>query len=786
MEVRMINHLQAKSKIYPKLVFCMTLLLLFIEAFSAFASEQPPFYRKKDTWFETMMASRDFLRGYRDGFLGSAGITLGPWYVIGPFTGKKPFFEKFAPEKKVNLKKTYAGQLNWIEKTDWEDGRVQPLPPAENSATYVYRTISAEQAFSHLLYLGSDDGIKVWLNGKLILQDDIYRGCAPNQETANLRLKAGENRLLMKITNGGGPTAFYFSLFEYGPEDIWQILEEDFKDARSLQEMSWERQDKIWDKEWTPGDYDELGQRYVQAYFRSCDERGVQPDKPPATFKDKNALMKMRGVYLDSRQKEFVILTPKPSPSPRINGARVFGVRPSVPFLYTLPATGERPMEFSAENLPNGLVLDSNTGRITGTIQAEGEYPVILKAKNAFGSAEQKFLIVAGEKVALTPPLGWNSWNCFAGAVDDKKIRAAAGAMAESGLINHGWTYINIDDCWMVKPDSDDPLLKGQPRDEKGMINSNKKFPDMKALSEYVHSQGLKLGIYTSPGPLTCAGFTASYQHEEKDAQRFADWGIDYLKYDWCSYDGIAKDRSLEELKKPYAIMRAALKKINRDIIYSLCQYGMGDVWKWGAEVGGNSWRTTGDITDTWESMSGIGFSQAGHEVYAGPGHWNDPDMLVVGYVGWGPKLHPTRLSANEQYTHITLWSLLAAPLLIGCDLTRLDDFTLGLLTNDEVLAVNQDPLGKQASRISKNGELEVWGRELEDGSKAVGLFNRGEKPSTVIVHWDELGISGNKAVRDLWRQKDLGIFEGSFSLTIPRHGAALVKISAASGSEHK
>ena len=226
-----------------------------------------------------------------------------------------------------------------------------------------------------------------------------------------------------------------------------------------------------------------------------------------------------------------------------------------------------------------------------------------------------------------------------------------------------------------------------------GVIQTNEKFPDMKALADYVHSKGLKLGIYSSPGPKTCAGFAASYQNEEQDASTYASWGIDYLKYDWCSYGGIAKDGSLAELQKPYRVMRDALDECGRDIVYSFCQYGMGDVWKWGAEVGGNCWRTTGDINDSWGSMSGIGFGQDGHEKYASPGHWNDPDMLVVGKVGWGPNLHPTGLTPNEQMTHISLWCLLSSPLLIGCDLSDMDQFTLDLLTNDEVLDVNQDPL---------------------------------------------------------------------------------------------
>ncbi len=231
---------------------------------------------------------------------------------------------------------------------------------------------------------------------------------------------------------------------------------------------------------------------------------------------------------------------------------------------------------------------------------------------------------------------------------------------------------------------------------------------------------------------------------------------------------------------KPYQVMRAALDKVPRDIMYSLCQYGMGDVWEWGDQVGGNSWRTTGDITDSWGSMASIGFNQAGHEKYAGPGHFNDPDMLVVGKVGWGPSLHPTRLSPNEQYTHISLWCLLASPLLIGCDMTQMDDFTMNLLTNDEVLEVNQDPAGRQAGRVSQDGRLEVWAKDMEDGSKAVGLFNRGELEAPVKATWQALGIKGRHKVRDLWRQKDLGEFSDHFEAKIARHGVVLVKIAPA------
>jgi alpha-galactosidase len=495
-----------------------------------------------------------------------------------------------------------------------------------------------------------------------------------------------------------------------------------------------------------------------------------------------------------SNSEPAVILTPKPPATPRINGAKVFGVRPGHPFLFTVAATGDRPMTFSADGLPPGLKLDSQTGRITGTIDKEGTSLVRLGAKNSLGAATRDFKIVCGPQIGLTPAMGWNSWNCFAAAVTQERVKAAADALVASGLINHGWTYINIDDYWEVNRGrnyTNDPTLQGVGRDADGRIVPNPRFPDMKGLCDYVHGLGLKMGIYSSPGPTTCGGCLASWQHEDLDAQTYANWGFDYLKYDWCSYpsvlpptnaDGTARTRNsptdLATLKKPYLVMRASLDKAPRDILFSFCQYGMGNVWEWGAQTGGNSWRTTGDIRDTWSSLSNIGFSQAGHEKYAGPGHFNDPDMMIVGRVGWGPRLHPTGLTPNEQYTHVSLWCLLAAPLLIGCDMTAFDDFTLSLLSNDEVLAVDQDPLGHQAGRAAKDGLLEVWSRDLEDGSRAVGLFNRGEEETAVTAKWADLGVTGPQTVRDLWRQKDIGRFDGEFHASVPRHGVVMIKVT--------
>lgn len=480
---------------------------------------------------------------------------------------------------------------------------------------------------------------------------------------------------------------------------------------------------------------------------------------------------------------EPYILTPKPGPEPRITGARIFGARPGNPFLFTVTATGDRPMMFSVEGLPKGLTLDEMTGQITGVVENAGEYKTTVTAKNKAGQASRDLKIVIGDKIALTPPMGWNSWNCWACAVDDTKVRQSAKAMADSGLINHGWSYINIDDCWMRKPNSDDPIVGGPVRDEDGRILCNAKFPDMKALTDYVHGLGLKTGIYIGPGPTTCAGYEASWKHELLDAQQFSEWGFDYLKYDWCGYSQVSGNQTLEDLERPYILMGSILEKIGRDINFSLCQYGWGEVWKWGEKVGGQCWRTTGDINDSWSSMAGIGFGQADLYPYAGPGHWNDPDMLVVGKVGWGPNLHPSRLTPDEQYTHISLWCLLSAPLLIGCPLDQLDDFTLNLLTNDEVLEVNQDPLGRQAHRVKDADQVQVWTKDMEDGSKVVAFFNlNAYMAKSGSIDWATLGLkAGDKQrVRDLWRQKDLGTFKDTYEANgIPAHGVILVRLFA-------
>jgi len=356
--------------------------------------------------------------------------------------------------------------------------------------------------------------------------------------------------------------------------------------------------------------------------------------------------------------------------------------------------------------------------------------------------------------LAKTPPMGWNSWNKFAGRVDDATVRAIADAMASNGMKNAGYLYINIDDTWESG------------RNDKGEIQTNKKFPDMKALADYVHKKGLRLGIYSSPGPNTCAGYEGSYGHEEQDAMTFAKWGIDYLKYDWCGARTLYTD---EEMPAIYQKMGDALLKTGRPIVYSLCQYGRLDVWKWGAEVGGNLWRTTGDIRDTWDSMTNIGFRQNELAQYAKPGHWNDPDMLEIGNGG---------MTGAEYRTHMSLWAMLAAPLLAGNDLRQMSSETLAILTNREVIAVDQDKLGKQGSQAWKSGDQEIWTRQLSGGDMAVAFFNRRKDEAKISAKWADIGAPAKRKARDLWLHQNVDASAPEYTATVPGHGVVMLRIS--------
>jgi alpha-galactosidase len=503
------------------------------------------------------------------------------------------------------------------------------------------------------------------------------------------------------------------------------------------------------------------------------------------------------------RAADTVSKTMAPSRAPRINGPSVFGVRPGRPILYSIPATGDRPMQFSAEQLPAGVTLDGRTGALKGSVATRGSCSILLRATNDHGSATRTLRVEVGDRHTLTPPMGWNSWNCWGGAVDQGKVLDAAKAMVDSGLQNHGWTYINIDDGW-----------QGTRGGSTNSIQPNRKFPDIHGLADSIHALGLKFGIYSTPWRGTYEGHIGSSgdhsdgtypwivagdcneffrigkgglkdwdaerrQHYafgntsfvQRDIEEWVRWGIDYLKYDWKLID-------VEHCREIYE----CLQRCDRDVALSLSNKAPFSHAKEWARMA-NCWRTTADIEDSWESVKSIGFNQDRWNTFAGPGHWNDPDMLVVGQVGWGPNLRPTRLTESEQVSHVSLWCLLSAPLLIGCDLSKLDRFTLSLLTNDEVIAVDQDPLGAQGVRVAGDANHQIVVKPLEDGSLAIGLFNLQDRTTTVEMHWDDLLISGPRLVRDLWCRADEGSFEGNFSASVAAHGVKLIRLISAAGS---
>jgi len=355
--------------------------------------------------------------------------------------------------------------------------------------------------------------------------------------------------------------------------------------------------------------------------------------------------------------------------------------------------------------------------------------------------------------LARTPPMGWNSWNKFAEAIDEHTVREIADALVATGLRDAGYIYVNIDDGWQGS------------RDQRGVLQPNAKFPDMKGLADYVHARGLKLGIYSSPGPRSCAGFPGSYGHVEQDASTWAAWGIDYLKYDLCSGEGFY--RSLETVRAVYQQMGSALQATVRPIVFSLCEYGRFAVGEWGRKVGGNLWRTTGDISDDYSSMATIGFDKTAPAEHTSPGGWNDPDMLEIGNGG---------MSEGEYRTHMSLWALLSAPLLTGNDVRAMTPQTRALLTNAEVIAIDQDALGRQATRALRRDTLEIWVKPLADGSTAIGAFNRAGQPAVTDIPWSELVPGAAPVLRDLWEHKDIQSAGPVLRAQIPAHSVLLLK----------
>lgn len=363
------------------------------------------------------------------------------------------------------------------------------------------------------------------------------------------------------------------------------------------------------------------------------------------------------------------------------------------------------------------------------------------------------FVFSLDNGVGLTPPMGWNSWNKFACNINEDLIKQTADAIVSSGLAAKGYQYVNLDDCWQISRDSSNKIQEDKT-----------KFPNgMKGLADYIHSKGLKFGVYSDSGFYTCQKRPGSLGFEEIDAETYASWEVDYLKYDNCYNDGSSP-------KVRYPRMTAALNKTGRQIFFSMCEWGVEDPATWSKDVG-NSWRTTGDISDNWDSFIGILNSQVGLEKYAGPGHWNDPDMLEVGNGG---------MSLNEYQAHFALWSLLKAPLLIGCDVVNIQPEILNLLGNEEVIAVNQDKLGVQGTRVSQNGDLEVWAGPLSNNEVAVVLFNKGSAQNTITFNFATAGFKGKSAkVRDLLNKKDLGVFQDKFESNVGSHSVVMVKLSA-------
>lgn len=487
------------------------------------------------------------------------------------------------------------------------------------------------------------------------------------------------------------------------------------------------------------------------------------------------------------------ILTPPAPATPRINGAKVFGARPGSKFLYRVPCTGERPMKFSASGLPKGLSIDPEKGLITGVVKKPGEYPVEITASNSKGTTTRLLTIKIGDEVALTPPLGWSSWNCWGLLIDEGLVRETAASMVDNDLINYGWSYVNIDDGWQGLRGGKHNAIQPNPE----------KFTDMKKLADELHSEGMRLGIYSAPWVGTYAGFIGSYSDNPEgryewtvrdslpslqeawparyynwrngkhsfvanDVKQWEDWGIDYLKYDWTP-------NQLYYVKE----MIDALRSTDRDILFGMSNAAhWGDAPQWARYP--NCYRTTGDIRDTWGNMSRIGFQQQDKWApFNVPGHWADADMMVIGVVGWDGELHHSRLTPDEQYTHVSLWTILASPMFLGCDMQQLDDFTLSLLRNNEIIELHQDELGYQGFPFFKDNRSVVYAKPLVDGSMAVGLFNYGDTPLDMVISPSDFGIRGQQKIRDLWRQKDVWEKEAKekFTANVAPHGVVMIKI---------
>ena len=510
----------------------------------------------------------------------------------------------------------------------------------------------------------------------------------------------------------------------------------------------------------------------------------------------------------DARTADWAILTPAAADVPKINGPGIYGAGAGKEFIYRIPCEGLRPIVFSASGLPEELTLDTKKGIISGkTPIKEGEYNITFTASNSKGKDSRDFKLVIGKKLALTPPMGWNSWGGHMLYVSDELMRRVADVIVNKGLADVGFQYVSVDDCWMRidqdyynknkevfekrAPGFDFSKVTGTPRDERGRILSNSLFPDMKSMTDYIHSYGLKAGIYCGPGPRTCQLYTSSFGYEASDAMQFADWGFDLLKYDNCSYREIYKKItdaisdtacSLNEAFIWYP-MAQYLQEQKRDIQYNLCQYGAHEPWKWAPDFNIQSWRTGGDLNHNIHTY----FSEALRIAkdlrdYSKPGQWNDPDFMYLGKIyDWRNRTAPPQkipLTSNQQYQYVSLWSLICAPFFFSANIDVIDDFTIGLLRNADIVNVNQDELGHVAEVIREKDKQVILMKKLSDGSIVAGLFNTDpNKEQSIVLNWAEIGMQGEHPVRDLWRQKEIGKFKDGIDIRISANGVAVIRV---------
>lgn len=522
------------------------------------------------------------------------------------------------------------------------------------------------------------------------------------------------------------------------------------------------------------------------------------------------SLILLSSLYLEAQQVydarigEKEILTPLVAKEPQINGPKVYGVRSGKKFIYRIPCTGERPMQFNVKGLPKGLTLDATRGVISGVVPSiNGEYAMIFTAKNKHGKVSRDFKILVGDKIALTPPTGWNTWGGHMLVVSDELMRKTADIFVEKGFADVGFQYISIDDCWMkISPENFEARteakkkqhegysyegLVGDVRDKEGKIIANGNFPDMKAMTDYIHSYGLKAGIYSSPGPYTCQNFAGSLGHEKLDADQYARWGFDLLKYDLCSGKQCLSCLREQGAKYPqselWRPMATYLMQQDRDILFNLCQYGQEDPWKWAPSMGISSWRSSGDLNHKVENYFDNAMRIATElREYSKPGQWNDPDFMYIQKIRDHRKMvNPTKeiaLNTNQRYQYVTLWSVVCAPYFFSCDMNEIDEFTIRLLTNAGLMNINQDELGHVAEVIrNKNNEL-IMLKKMADGSKVLAIFNTDANTEKLIEITNQEASSNSKStVYDIWRQKTIASFGESIKVKLSANGVALFQL---------